>query len=464
MSQRVPSCDMDHETPNITSKASPPLLHRHRHHHHPPSNAPHASTDYEVAELTWENGNVAMHGHGHARITKPIAKYPTSGTAGSGVAWDKQHQNGTLESIVDQATGTQLQALSPATPSFISWLGGAQYPHVATAVDALVPCSNSFGHHAQETSDPVPNLPSVAGSSGDGRGKGRKRARGGEGGWACASQGSAAPTVVTLDDTCELYGGEDVGFTTTSSPDGEAEDRGGSPDTENTSFGGHDSFSHSKRSQKRDAVADEEGDKANKRALGVSSLSTKRSRAAAIHNQSERKRRDRINEKMRTLQKLVPNSSKTDKASMLDEVIDHLKQLQAQVQMMSRMSSIPQMMMPMTMPHLQMSMMANMAHMAQMAQMGLGLGMMDMTNLTRTAPAGIPPLLHPSAFTALSGGSWEPSSDRMQPPGGPVPSDPFSAFMAHSTQSVNMDVYSKMAALYQQLYQQQQQPPPKSST
>lgn len=35
-------------------------------------------------------------------------------------------------------------------------------------------------------------------------------------------------------------------------------------------------------------MADEEGEKVNKGELGMSSLSTKRSRAAAIHNQSER--------------------------------------------------------------------------------------------------------------------------------------------------------------------------------
>ncbi|KAM4129453.1 hypothetical protein ACJW30_01G024600 [Castanea mollissima] len=49
---------------------------------------------------------------------------------------------------------------------------------------------------------------------------------------------------------------------------------------------------------------------------------------------SER-RRSRINEKMKALQNLIPNSNKSDKASMLDEVIEYLKQLQLQVQMLS---------------------------------------------------------------------------------------------------------------------------------
>ncbi|KAG2666320.1 hypothetical protein I3760_15G052700 [Carya illinoinensis] len=63
--------------------------------------------------------------------------------------------------------------------------------------------------------------------------------------------------------------------------------------------------------------------------------SSKRSRVAEVHNLSEKRRRGKINEKMKALQNLIPNSNKTDKASMLDEAIDYLKQLQLQVQMLS---------------------------------------------------------------------------------------------------------------------------------
>ncbi|KAI4381647.1 hypothetical protein MLD38_007704 [Melastoma candidum] len=63
--------------------------------------------------------------------------------------------------------------------------------------------------------------------------------------------------------------------------------------------------------------------------------SSKRSRTAEVHNLSEKRRRSRINEKMKALQSLIPNSNKTDKASMLDEAIEYLKQLQLQVQMLS---------------------------------------------------------------------------------------------------------------------------------
>ncbi|XP_042046869.1 transcription factor SPATULA-like [Salvia splendens] len=67
----------------------------------------------------------------------------------------------------------------------------------------------------------------------------------------------------------------------------------------------------------------------------VAPRSSKRSRAAEVHNLSEKRRRSRINEKLKALQNLIPNSNKTDKASMLDEAIEYLKQLQLQVQMLT---------------------------------------------------------------------------------------------------------------------------------
>ncbi|XP_020080811.1 transcription factor PIF5-like isoform X1 [Ananas comosus] len=73
---------------------------------------------------------------------------------------------------------------------------------------------------------------------------------------------------------------------------------------------------------------------------------SRRSRAAEVHNLSERRRRDRINKKMKALQELIPNCNKTDKASMLDEAIGYLKSLQLQVQMMWMGSGMAQMMFP----------------------------------------------------------------------------------------------------------------------
>ncbi|KAG4930865.1 hypothetical protein GLYMA_17G180800v4 [Glycine max] len=60
--------------------------------------------------------------------------------------------------------------------------------------------------------------------------------------------------------------------------------------------------------------------------------SSKRSRAVEFHNLYEKRRRSRIKEKMKALQNLIPNSNKTNKALMLDEAIEYLKQLQLQEQ------------------------------------------------------------------------------------------------------------------------------------
>ncbi|KAL6647820.1 hypothetical protein ACP70R_015257 [Stipagrostis hirtigluma subsp. patula] len=74
--------------------------------------------------------------------------------------------------------------------------------------------------------------------------------------------------------------------------------------------------------------------------------SKRRTRAAEVHNLSERRRRDRINEKMRALQELVPHCNKTDKASILDEAIEYLKSLQLQVQIMWMTTGVAPMMLP----------------------------------------------------------------------------------------------------------------------
>ncbi|KAH7659437.1 Myc-type basic helix-loop-helix (bHLH) domain-containing protein [Dioscorea alata] len=168
----------------------------------------------------------------------------------------------------------------------------------------------------------------------------------------------------------------------------------------------------------------------------------RRSKAATIHNQSERKRRDMINEKMQALQKLVPNSRKTDKASILDEVINYLKQLQNQVKMMTCISH-----MMMMMPNLQMSMMAQAA---QMTQMGLGLNFMDFGSFVRpgTVPIPLPPLHHPLSFPPFT-----IAGERMlQASSCSLSSNFFSAFMQ---QRMNMEAYKKMATMYEQLNQQQ---------
>ncbi|KAL9144987.1 hypothetical protein ABFS82_13G010300 [Erythranthe guttata] len=79
---------------------------------------------------------------------------------------------------------------------------------------------------------------------------------------------------------------------------------------------------------------------------GNKSRTNRRTRVAEVHNLSERRRRDRINEKMKALQELIPHSNKSDKASMLDEAIEYMKSLQLQLQLMWMGSGMGQMMLP----------------------------------------------------------------------------------------------------------------------
>ncbi|CAF2034454.1 unnamed protein product [Brassica napus] len=239
---------------------------------------------------------------------------------------------------------------------------------------------------------------------------------------------------------------ETYGFTSTSLDDNSSS--GGKPCTKTTTIYDHDSMEEEEEKQ----------------AGGKSPVPTKRSRAAAIHNQTERKRRDKINQRMKTLQKLVPNSSKTDKASMLDEVIEYLKQLQAQVSMMCRMN-LPSMMLPMAMQQqqqqLQLSLMSS--------SMGLGLGMgmpalglLDLNSMNRAAATA--PNIHanmmPNPFVPMTSPPWDASSSTDTLFQSPLTHDTMPAFLSCSSQQTTMEAYSRMAALYQQM--QQQIPPPSS--
>ncbi|KAK9071100.1 hypothetical protein SSX86_009668 [Deinandra increscens subsp. villosa] len=64
---------------------------------------------------------------------------------------------------------------------------------------------------------------------------------------------------------------------------------------------------------------------------------TKGSRGSATDPQSvyARKRRERINERLRTLQKLVPNGTKVDISTMLEEAVQYVKFLQLQIKLLS---------------------------------------------------------------------------------------------------------------------------------
>ncbi|CAM8888307.1 unnamed protein product [Rhodiola kirilowii] len=160
----------------------------------------------------------------------------------------------------------------------------------------------------------------------------------------------------------------------------------------------------------------------------VRGSTTKRTRAAEVHNLSERRRRDRINEKMKALQELIPRCNKSDKASMLDDAIEYLKSLQMQVQMMSMGCG----MVPMMFPGMQQYM--------QPIGMGMGMGMgVDVNRQMMPFPMPTPTHLGPRF---------------------PVPSyQPIPPFMASDSSRNQVNIPASMVnpAVTQNAYQSQGQ-------
>lgn len=142
----------------------------------------------------------------------------------------------------------------------------------------------------------------------------------------------------------------------------------------------------------------------------------KRSRNPEVHNLSEKKRREKINKKMRTLKELIPNCNKVDKASMLDDAIDYLKTLKLQLQIMSMSSGLwPLMMLPGA-HH-----MNNGPHLPQLVGGGMGfrppqLPIPPLSAITDNRlqmfgfPSQIPsmPLPHPPFFPVIGNSATQP--------------------------------------------------------
>ncbi|KAI3756821.1 hypothetical protein L1987_56644 [Smallanthus sonchifolius] len=414
--------------------------------------------DYEVAELTWKNGQLAMHGLGPPRV---VYKPHANSAAVTKYSWDKPRAAETLETIVNQAT---LQPnCKPHNNLFgeelVPWLdhhssaitAGSVGASATLTIDALVPSSGTQPHALLSGANGgrAAGSTRVGSCSSDQSGFGDHMV-GHSGGVAAREWSSCRDQSVSGSETFGMESSRQLtvetrkresgvkGLTCTSmgSPEDTAS---GKRSTKSTSPDEHDSVCHS-----RPQIESKE----KKKGKGKSSIATKRSRAAAIHNQSERRRRDKINQKMKALQKLVPNANKTDKASMLDEVIEYLKQLQAQIHMMSRMS-MPPMMMPLAMQQqLQMAMMNPMG-----MGMGMGMGMpgvMDLNAIGSSLPniPGMQPVFHPTTFMQPMMASWDmhPTKERVA-----NHNDPMAAFLACQSQPMTMEGYSRMAALFQQM-------------
>ncbi|CAH8360941.1 unnamed protein product [Eruca vesicaria subsp. sativa] len=63
--------------------------------------------------------------------------------------------------------------------------------------------------------------------------------------------------------------------------------------------------------------------------------------ASKSHSEAERRRRERINTHLAKLRSILPNTTKTDKASLLAEVIQHMKELKRQTSLITETCQIP---------------------------------------------------------------------------------------------------------------------------
>lgn len=63
--------------------------------------------------------------------------------------------------------------------------------------------------------------------------------------------------------------------------------------------------------------------------------------ASKSHSEAERRRRERINSHLATLRTLLPSTTKTDKASLLAEVIDHVKDLKRRASEIAKGNPVP---------------------------------------------------------------------------------------------------------------------------
>ncbi|KAL2935378.1 Transcription factor PIF7 [Bienertia sinuspersici] len=352
-------------------------------------------SNFEVAELTWENGQLAMHELGG--IFQGSTNSNTSPAMKPTWAGGISRTGDTLESIVHQATYYYNNNNNKQSPNLMSTSGPHQHTghqNMENAGSSVVASSGrkraENSGHIQTPGGPPPPPPPP--------GLLKKRSR-------SESENCAARCI--NDHEMSACASANAAFCkdSTNNNNNTITTNNNNDTTMMTwaSFESPRSCTRTKTTTDEDSACqdgseNQEEERETKEETGRS-YTTRKGRAAAVHNQSERRRRDRINQKMKALQKLVPNASKTDKASMLDEVIEYLKQLQAQVQMMTNARFMPQLMMPLGMQQ-HLHQMSLLARVGMGAGLGMGIGMLDTANMgtTTTNPTSqtIPPVIHPS--------------------------------------------------------------------
>uniref|UniRef100_A0A0D9Y154 BHLH domain-containing protein n=1 Tax=Leersia perrieri TaxID=77586 RepID=A0A0D9Y154_9ORYZ len=84
----------------------------------------------------------------------------------------------------------------------------------------------------------------------------------------------------------------------------------------------------------KDTASDDSGGRKNQASSSSGGTKTRSHHAAGAHNLTEKRRRLKITERLRTLKRLVPGCDKTDQATTLDQTIQYMKLLQHQVNTM----------------------------------------------------------------------------------------------------------------------------------
>ncbi|KAK4842564.1 hypothetical protein QYF36_023800 [Acer negundo] len=191
----------------------------------------------------------------------------------------------------------------------------------------------------------------------------------------------------------------------------------------------------------------------------------KRSRAAEVHNLSEKRRRNRLTIKMKTLQEMIPNCNKSaDRASILDNAVNYVQFMRLQTELMSG-SQVTPYITPSGLPGTHGSQYSQFLPIRPKLDMGMGVGLFGMCY-----PNGVPVLqapFHPS----FPGGLGMPSMPgqanlavpQMQMPCYPSQVHPMPNYVSGFSPGLNFqsqgDLFtSQIAIAYQQkLLQQQQQ-------
>ncbi|KAJ1293332.1 hypothetical protein BS78_01G059900 [Paspalum vaginatum] len=281
------------------------------------------STDDDLVELLWHNGSVVAQPQAHHRPTPSPSDRPgSSGLTGEETAaWFPD----TLDDALEKDLYTQLWYSSIVDADATLQLPGPSSQQQSPPPELAHPAVGSSGVESSWTGDicstfcgsnQVPRM--LPGASGRDAALQSEVARG-----AVAHDGGGTGT------SSSGGSGSNYGASGLPSDSGHVQKRKGRCRDDSDS-----------PSEDAECEATEET-KSSRR-----SGSKRRTRAAEVHNLSERRRRDRINEKMRALQELIPHCNKTDKASILDETIEYLKSLQMQVQIMWLTSGMAPMMFP----------------------------------------------------------------------------------------------------------------------